>query len=84
MDRVDPVQCTYFILERTLKGLDWIHLALEKNRWRSHVDTVMDLWCHKTRGISLLTERLSAVQEGLVRGVVTTGRQIILGYANVF
>jgi hypothetical protein len=25
-------------------GMDWIDLALDRNQWRAHVNTVMNLW----------------------------------------
>jgi hypothetical protein len=32
--------------------MDWIDLALERDRWWAHVNTVMNLRVHKMQGIS--------------------------------
>jgi hypothetical protein len=39
------------------EGVDWIHLAQDRDRWRAVVNTVMNIWVHKKRGISWLSER---------------------------
>ena len=34
------------------RGMDWIDLAKDRDRWRALVNVVMDFGFHKTRGIS--------------------------------
>jgi hypothetical protein len=46
-------------------GIDWIHLAEDRDRWRALVNAVMSLRFHKILGISLVAEILAASQEGL-------------------
>jgi len=46
-------------------GMDWIELAVDRDRWRALVDAVMKLGLDKMRGISWLAENLLASQEGL-------------------
>jgi len=36
--------------------MDWIDLALDRNRWRELVNVVVNLRFHKMRGSSLLAE----------------------------
>jgi hypothetical protein len=33
------------------EGVDWIHLAQDRDQWRTVVNTVMNLWVAKRRGI---------------------------------
>jgi hypothetical protein len=35
---------------------DWMELAQDRDRWRTLVSTVRNLWVPKMRGISLLAE----------------------------
>jgi hypothetical protein len=37
--------------ETGLEGVDWIHLAQDRDRWRTLVNTVMNFF-HQRRGIS--------------------------------
>jgi hypothetical protein len=46
-------------------GMDWIDLALDRNRWRALVNAVMNFGFNKMRGISLLVENRLTSQEGL-------------------
>jgi hypothetical protein len=46
-------------------GMDWIDLALDRERWLALVNAVMDLGVPKIRGISRLAENRLASQEGL-------------------
>jgi len=45
--------------------MDWIDLDQDKNRWGALVNVAINLWVHKMREISLLTEDLLASDEGL-------------------
>jgi len=47
------------------RGMDWIDLAEERDRWRALVYAVMNIRVHKMRGISSLTENRLASQEAL-------------------
>jgi hypothetical protein len=37
--------------EMEWKGVDWMHLAQDRDQWRALVNTVMNLGFHKRRGI---------------------------------
>lgn len=45
--------------------MDWIHAALDKDKWRPIVNTVMNLGVLKSQGISWLAKEPLASQEGL-------------------
>jgi hypothetical protein len=45
--------------------VDLIDLAVDRDRWWAVVNTVMNIWVLKLRGISWLAEELLASQEGL-------------------
>jgi hypothetical protein len=38
--------------EIRLEGMDWIHLAQDKNQWWAVVNRAMKLLLHKRRGVS--------------------------------
>jgi hypothetical protein len=46
------------------EGVDWIHLAQDRDQWRALVNTVMNLRVHNMLGISWVDEQLLASQEG--------------------
>jgi hypothetical protein len=54
--------CSSLTLERVerlkmgLEGVDWIHLAKDKNRWRAFVNTGMNLRLEQILGISGLAQ----------------------------
>jgi hypothetical protein len=41
-------------------GVDWVELAVDRDRWQALVNAVMNLWLHEVQGISS-----PASQEGL-------------------
>lgn len=45
--------------------MDWIHAAQDKDKWRTIVNTVMNLGVLKSQGISWLAKEPLASQEGL-------------------
>jgi hypothetical protein len=46
------------------KGVDWIHLAQDRDQWRALVNTVMNLRYHKVQGILVRAQQLPSSQEG--------------------
>jgi hypothetical protein len=47
-----------------MEGMDWVHLAQDRDKWQAVVNTVMNLWIHKMWGISWLAWELIASEEG--------------------
>jgi hypothetical protein len=45
--------------------MDWIDIVQDRDRWQAHVNAVMNLRDHKTRGIPWAADDLSGSQEGL-------------------
>jgi hypothetical protein len=39
------------ILKWTLKDVDWIHLAQDRNKWHALVNMLQNIPCHKMWGI---------------------------------
>jgi hypothetical protein len=50
------------------RGIDWIDLTQDRDRWRALVDAVMNIGFYTMRGTSYLAENQSASQEGLFLG----------------
>jgi hypothetical protein len=46
-------------------GIDWVHLAQERDQWRVLVKTVVNFGFRKIPGIYLAAAQLLASQEGL-------------------
>jgi hypothetical protein len=45
-------------------GMNWTDLAQDRDRWRTHMNTVMKLRLHKINGISLIFQQLQAFRKG--------------------
>jgi hypothetical protein len=52
-------------LQDIWEGVNWISVAQDREKWQAVVSVAMNLWFHKMREISSLSEELLASQEVL-------------------